>query len=194
MSLELFGLQGIPLVQEGDNIANLILDALKRENQTLEDGDIILIAETLISKAEGNFIKLGDILPSDDAIIFAKKSQKDSKLVEAIIQEAREVVEVGPDFIITETVSTVHHSEMVIKIFIAFQNNILKFKLYIAHFSDSPHTRYCLSHSADCPRCSSSSLPTLLYLIGILKRYSFTLKSSSSKTILSSMPSENRVA
>ena len=71
MSLELFGLQGIPLVQEGDNIANLILDALKRENQTLEDGDIILIAETLISKAEGNFIKLGDILPSDDAIIFA---------------------------------------------------------------------------------------------------------------------------
>lgn len=103
MSLELFGLQGIPLVQEGDNIANLILDALKRENQTLEDGDIILIAETLISKAEGNFIKLGDILPSDDAIIFAKKSQKDSKLVEAIIQEAREVVEVGPDFIITET-------------------------------------------------------------------------------------------
>ncbi len=103
MSLELFGLHGIPLVEEGDSISDLIIDALENEGKNLEDGDIILIAETLISKAEGNFIKLGDILPSDDAIIIAKKSKKDSKLVEAIIQEAREVVEVGPNFIITET-------------------------------------------------------------------------------------------
>ena len=57
----------------------------------------------MVSKSEGNVIKLGDILPSEDAILIAKKSKKDSKLVEAIIQEAREVVEVGPDFVITET-------------------------------------------------------------------------------------------
>lgn len=103
MSLELFGLEGIPIVNEGENIAELILNALEKQNKALEDGDIILIAETLVSKAEGNIIKLGDILPSDDAILIAKKSKKDSKLVEAIIQEAREVVEVGPDFVITET-------------------------------------------------------------------------------------------
>ena len=103
MSIELFGLKGIPLVKEGDNIADLILNALKEQGETLQHGDIILVAETLVSKSEGNVIKLGDILPSEDAILIAKKSKKDSKLVEAIIQEAREVVEVGPDFVITET-------------------------------------------------------------------------------------------
>ena len=103
MSIELFGLKGIPLVKEGDNIADLILNALKEQGETLQHGDFILVAETLVSKSEGNVIKLGDILPSEDAILIAKKSKKDSKLVEAIIQEAREVVEVGPDFVITET-------------------------------------------------------------------------------------------
>jgi coenzyme F420-0:L-glutamate ligase/coenzyme F420-1:gamma-L-glutamate ligase len=103
MTLELIGLKEIPLVKKGDNITKLILDALEKQNLELEDTDILLIAETMVSKAEGNIIKLGDILPSDDAIIIAKKTQKDSKLVEAIIQESREVVAVGPDFIITET-------------------------------------------------------------------------------------------
>ena len=103
MSLELFGLDKIPLVNKGADIAELIGEALKEQGKSLEDKDIILIAETLVSKAEGNFIKLGDLLPSDEAIIIAKKSKKDSKLVEAIIQEAREVVEVGPNFVITET-------------------------------------------------------------------------------------------
>ena len=103
MTLELIGLEGIPLVKKGDNITKLILIALEEQNIELEDSDILLIAETMVSKAEGNIINLGDILPSDDAIIIAKKTQKDSKLVEAIIQESREVVAVGPDFIITET-------------------------------------------------------------------------------------------
>lgn len=103
MSIEIIGLNGIPLVEKGDDVCELIKIALKEQDLNLEHGDIILIAETLISKAEGNIIKLGDIIPSNESIIIAQKSNKDSKLVEAIIQEAREVVEVGPDFIITET-------------------------------------------------------------------------------------------
>lgn len=103
MSIELVGINGIPLVNKGENICKLIKEALNKQNIRLKHGDIILIAETLISKAEGNIIKLGDIIPSEESIIIAQKSQKDSKLVEAIIQESREVVEVGPNFIITET-------------------------------------------------------------------------------------------
>ncbi|MDL2246484.1 coenzyme F420-0:L-glutamate ligase [Methanobrevibacter sp. OttesenSCG-928-K11] len=103
MTLELFGLKHIPLVKKGDDVSNLIIESFENENKSLMDGDIILIAETLISKAEGNVIKLGDIIPSDESIFIAKKSKKDSKLVEAIIQESKEVVEVGPNFIITET-------------------------------------------------------------------------------------------
>ena len=100
MSIELIGLEEIPLVSQGDDVCELIKEALNKQNITLQHGDIILIAETLISKAEGNVIKLGDIIPSEDSIIIAQKSKKDSKLVEAIIQESREVVAVGPDFII----------------------------------------------------------------------------------------------
>ncbi|WP_346675718.1 coenzyme F420-0:L-glutamate ligase [Methanobrevibacter woesei] len=103
MSIELIGLEEIPLVSQGDDVCELIKEALNKQNIPLQHGDIILIAETLISKAEGNVIKLGDIIPSEDSIIIAQKSKKDSKLVEAIIQESREVVAVGPDFIITET-------------------------------------------------------------------------------------------
>jgi len=103
MTLELIGLKEIPLVKKGDNIANIIKNDLEKENITLEDGDIILIAETLISKAEGNIIKLEELIPSKEAIEIAKKSKKDSKLVEAILQSSNEVVEVGPNFIVTET-------------------------------------------------------------------------------------------
>ncbi|MCC7554068.1 MAG: coenzyme F420-0:L-glutamate ligase [Methanobacteriaceae archaeon] len=103
MVLKLYGLKTIPLVNKGDDIASLVIDALNNENKSLQHGDIILIAETLVSKAEGNVIHIGDIIPSEESVIIAQKSNKDSKLVEAIIQESREVVEVGDDFIITET-------------------------------------------------------------------------------------------
>ena len=95
MSIELIGLDNIPVVEPNDDICQIIKDAIEKQGCLLKHGDIILIAETLISKAEGNVIKLGDIIP--------KQSKKDSKLVEAIINESREVVAVGPDFIITET-------------------------------------------------------------------------------------------
>ena len=103
MSIELIGLDNIPLVEPNDDVCQIIKDAIEKQGCLLKHGDIILIAETLISKAEGNVIKLGDIIPSEESIIIAKQSKKDSKLVEAIINESREVVAVGPDFIITET-------------------------------------------------------------------------------------------
>ncbi|WP_297980968.1 coenzyme F420-0:L-glutamate ligase [uncultured Methanobrevibacter sp.] len=103
MTLELFGLKEIPLVKKGDNIAKIIEEDLKEEDIPLEDGDIILIAETLISKAEGNIIKLDEVVPSEEAIEIAEKSKKDPKLVEIILNQSKETVAVGPNFIVTET-------------------------------------------------------------------------------------------
>lgn len=103
MEIKLIGLEGIPLVNGGDNIAQIIKDAILDSDYDLSDGDIILIAETLISKAEGNIIKLDEITPSQKAIEIAEICKKDSKLVEAILQNSNEVVRVGPKFIITET-------------------------------------------------------------------------------------------
>ena len=56
MEIKLIGLEGIPLVHAGDNIAEIIKDSILKMDYDLKDGDIILIAETLISKAEGNII------------------------------------------------------------------------------------------------------------------------------------------
>ncbi|ADC70084.1 F420-dependent oxidoreductase [Methanocaldococcus sp. FS406-22] len=69
----------------------------------IEDGDIIVIAETLISKLEGNVIDRDKIIPSKEAIELAKKTGKDPKVVQVILDEAKEIVKVGKNFIITET-------------------------------------------------------------------------------------------
>lgn len=103
MEIKLIGLEGIPLVKSGDNISKIIKEAILNSDYDLCDGDIILIAETLISKAEGNIIKLDDIVPSDKAVEIAEICKKDPKLVELILQNSTEIVEVGPNFIVTET-------------------------------------------------------------------------------------------
>ncbi len=103
MEIKLIGLEGIPLVKSGDDISKIIKEAILNSDYDLCDGDIILIAETLISKAEGNVIKLDDIVPSDKAVEVAKICKKDPKLVEVILQNSTEIVEVGPNFIVTET-------------------------------------------------------------------------------------------
>ena len=103
MEIKLIGLEGIPLVKSGDNIGEVIKESILEMNYDLKDGDIILIAETLISKAEGNIIELDKITPSEKAFEIAEICKKDPKLVEAILDNSTEVVEVGPNFIITET-------------------------------------------------------------------------------------------
>ena len=103
MSIELFGLEGIPIVDGNSDISQIIKNSIERQGCGLNHGDIILIAETLISKAEENFIRLDDLTPSEYAVELAEKSGKDARLVEAILNESEEVVRIGPNFIITET-------------------------------------------------------------------------------------------
>ena len=103
MSIELFGLEDIPIIDGNSNISQIIKEAIEKQGCGLNHGDIVLIAETLISKAEENFIKLDDLTPSDFAIRLSNDSGKDPRLVEAILNESNEVVRIGPNFIITET-------------------------------------------------------------------------------------------
>ncbi|MBE6508881.1 MAG: coenzyme F420-0:L-glutamate ligase [Methanobrevibacter sp.] len=104
MSIELFGLENIPIIDGSSNISEIIKEAVEKQGCNLNHGDIVLIAETLISKAEENFIELDGLTPSTQAMELAKQCKKDPKLVEAIIQQSNEIVEVGPNFIITETI------------------------------------------------------------------------------------------
>ncbi len=97
------GIENIPLIAEGDDIAALIVDAANNEDIDIKDGDIFVIAETIISKAEGNKINLKTIEPSPKAFELAEKTGKDPHVVEAILQESTGILKVGPDFIISET-------------------------------------------------------------------------------------------
>jgi coenzyme F420-0:L-glutamate ligase/coenzyme F420-1:gamma-L-glutamate ligase len=103
MCVKVIGIKRIPLIQEGDDLAEIIIHATTAEGLKICNGDILVIAETAVAKAEGCVLDLKLINPSKKALVIADKTGKDAKLVEAIISESTEIVKLGPDFIISET-------------------------------------------------------------------------------------------
>ena len=103
MDVKLIGIREIPIIKEGDSVADLILRAMKVEGLEIEEGDIFVIAETAISKSEGNVINLHSVRPSKLAFELSEKTGKKPEIAEAIIQQSNEIMKVGPDFIISET-------------------------------------------------------------------------------------------
>jgi coenzyme F420-0:L-glutamate ligase/coenzyme F420-1:gamma-L-glutamate ligase len=101
--IEILAVPGIPLIKEGDDIADILLDCLKKSNMTLKDSDVIVIAQTIVSKAEGNMVDLRDIEPSEKALKLSEKTGKDPRICELILREAVELVRVGEGPIIAET-------------------------------------------------------------------------------------------
>lgn len=95
----LFGLHDMPEVSSGDDIAGLILAAC-RDGGELRDGDILVVAQKIVSKAEGRFASLSDIEPSVRARELAHLCQKDPKLVELVLQESSEIVRCVPGVLI----------------------------------------------------------------------------------------------
>lgn len=85
-------LASIPLVRPGDNIADLILQGLAASGLTLRRGDIVVIAQKIISKAEGRAVDLRSVTPSARAQKLAAEVDKDPQLVELILNESTEVV------------------------------------------------------------------------------------------------------
>lgn len=101
--LEIFAVSGFPEVQEGADIASLFLTAAKKSRLVLEDNDVVVIKQKIVSKAEGRLVRLRDVKPRAQASRFAHKQGKDPRLVELILQEASRVVRVGHGVIITQT-------------------------------------------------------------------------------------------
>jgi coenzyme F420-0:L-glutamate ligase/coenzyme F420-1:gamma-L-glutamate ligase len=95
-------LPGIPLIQPGDNLASLILTALVRANLQLAPDDILVLAQKIVSKAEGRLVNLSTMIPSPRAEELALQAEKDPRLVELILRESREVLRVRPGTIIVE--------------------------------------------------------------------------------------------
>jgi coenzyme F420-0:L-glutamate ligase/coenzyme F420-1:gamma-L-glutamate ligase len=90
--LRVLALAGIPLVQPGDDLAHLILAGLTASDLTLQGGDVVVIAQKIVSKAEGRAVDLRTVTPSPRAKQLAAEVDKDPRLVELILRESHEVV------------------------------------------------------------------------------------------------------
>lgn len=93
-------LRGIPRVVAGDDPAALALAALERMNEGLRDGDVLVFAQKIISKAEGRTASLTDVTPSALALRLAAETEKDPRLVELILHESSEVLRYRPGLLI----------------------------------------------------------------------------------------------
>jgi coenzyme F420-0:L-glutamate ligase/coenzyme F420-1:gamma-L-glutamate ligase len=101
-ALQLLALPAIPMVQKGDDLAALIEASLARCETTLRDGDVLVIAQKIVSKAEGRLVDLADVTPSPRAIALAEEAQKDPRAVEVILSESVRVVRSRPGVLIME--------------------------------------------------------------------------------------------
>ncbi len=92
MPLTLTPLPNIPLIQPGDDLAGLILSSLEQAEITLQDGDILVLAQKVVSKAENRLVNLATVTPSPAALDIAEKTGKDPRLAELLLRESSEVL------------------------------------------------------------------------------------------------------
>jgi len=102
MPLTLTPLKNIPLIRQGDNLADIVVNALKENEIMLADNDILVIAQKIVSKAEGRAVNLAEIIPSQRAIDLGGQIDKDPRVIELILQESNEVLRTRPGTIIVE--------------------------------------------------------------------------------------------
>ncbi len=97
------GVTGMPMVERDDDLARQIVDAAAAQGTPLEDGDVIAVTQRVISKAEGRVYPLDDFPPSPFALEFAERTEKDPRIVEAVLRESRRVIRQVGAVLITET-------------------------------------------------------------------------------------------
>lgn len=91
-SLTLFIIPGIPEVRAGHNLSKQISGAARRAQISLEEGDILVVAQKIVSKAEARVARLADVRPSPQAVSLANKLAQDPRFVEIVLHESRRVV------------------------------------------------------------------------------------------------------
>ena len=102
---EVIGVGGIGEVRRGDDVARIVIDAAARQATPLRGGDVLVISQKIVSKAEGRLLRLTDVTPSAVAVAMASGLGRDPRLVEVILRESRRVVRMDRGVLVTET----HH-------------------------------------------------------------------------------------
>jgi len=102
-AVQVIAVEDLPLIEKGDNLGRLIVEAAKKQKTPIQEKDVIVVTHVVVSKAEGNVINLDQVKPSEKAKEIAQKTSKDPAIVEVILQETKDIVRIGQNSIITET-------------------------------------------------------------------------------------------
>jgi len=101
-TVSIIGLVDFPSVKNGDNLARLIIRTAQKQGISIEDGDILVVAQKIVSKAEGRVFQLKNVKPSEKAKKLARTTLKDPNFVELVLQASRKVVKASSDTLIVE--------------------------------------------------------------------------------------------
>ena len=100
MQVTMTALEGMPLVQPGDNLAACLIESLRANSVSLRSQDVLVVAQKVVSKVEGRAVALSRFVPSRRAEELARATGKDARQVEAVLSEADEVVRHKPGVIV----------------------------------------------------------------------------------------------
>src|SRR5215471_12347506 len=102
-SISITPMAGLPEIRPGDDLSSLIIQAIRKNCGKLEEGDVCVIAQKIVSKAEGRLVSLNTVEPSSKALEFAEAFDKDARLVEVVLSESKRIVRMERGIIISET-------------------------------------------------------------------------------------------
>lgn len=101
--VQIIAVEDLPIVKRGDNIAELVCNAAKKQGTPIQNMDILVVTHVVVSRAEGNVVNLDEVSPSEFARNTASQFGKDPALVEVVLRESKRIVRMGDGNIITET-------------------------------------------------------------------------------------------
>lgn len=102
-TIQVIGVTGMPEIVEGIDVASSIVDAVHRAELNIVEGDIVVVAQKVVSKAEGRIVRLESIEPSNRAQEWAAAFEKDARVVEVVLRESKRIVRMERGVLIAET-------------------------------------------------------------------------------------------
>jgi coenzyme F420-0:L-glutamate ligase / coenzyme F420-1:gamma-L-glutamate ligase len=104
MRVEIFPVAGLPEIGRGQDLAEAIADAVAKQATPLENGDVVVVTQKIVSKSEGRLVPLASVIPSPMALAWGSEHGTDARLLELVLRESRRIVRMERGLIIAETV------------------------------------------------------------------------------------------
>lgn len=101
--IQIIGINGLPIVKGGDDLARLICEAAEKQETQIQNGDVLVVTHVVVSRAEGKIVNLDEVVPSEFAMSIAKQYDKNPAMVEVVLRESKSIKRMGDGKLITET-------------------------------------------------------------------------------------------